>query len=80
MNQKVMFKYGEWEIRDWNIYDGSFIYHDPCNTSIESTLLSQNPHCYKCKSKVPDEVVGTWILLNFDRIQEGFDPLKLPGG
>ena len=79
-NQEVVFIYNDWTVRNWNIFDGSFVCHEPCQEVVESTLLGLYPRCYTCCVIVSNEVLGVWILLNFERIQEDAEPFKQPGG
>ncbi len=68
--QKELFKYKEWQILKWNEFEGSFINHMCCKYHpLEATLLRQDPTCLTCTKKIPNEVLGVWKLLNFNRIQ-----------
>ena len=70
MTQKELFRFGEWTIRKWNTFEGSYVVHEPCTTTMETGVLSLNPECCECDMRIPEEVLGVWVLLNFDRIAE----------
>ena len=70
MTQKEMFRFGKWTIRKWNTFEGSYVVHETCGSTMETGVLSLNPRCGSCAVLIPEEVLSVWVLLNFDRIAE----------
>ena len=66
-NQKILFTLGQWNIRKWNMYRGSFINCEKCDATMEIRVLDTQD-CSTCEARIPDEVVGLWIMLNADRM------------
>ena len=62
------------EIDDWSIQRSIYhtndtvgICHSKCNSSWMRYTVKDNAKCMDCDTKIPQDVLGLWILYNFDK-------------
>ena len=66
----VLFQDGDWRICLTGLRDNSAVYHnctDAGNTNDEWWHISSDTKCMYCKTEVPDEIQGLWILYAWDK-------------
>lgn len=67
---KVLISIGDWTLQKSltsNLYDHIGICHSSCPSSWMWWTAKELGTCIDCNKKIPEEVLGAWILLIFDR-------------
>ena len=71
-NYKLLIEIGDWSLQQSGLGtpDHVGICHNECQASWMRHYAKSEGKCIDCKKKIPDEVMGAWILYNFDRYEE----------